>query len=76
MADKLHLEFGGRRLDENEDGSLIITLSREDSTECALQMWGEWKLSGSKKDFNDWLYEEHKKAVEKRLREEYVKQES
>lgn len=71
MADKLHLEFGGRRLDENEDGSLTITLSREDSTECALQMWAEWKLSGSKEGFNDWLYEEHKKAVEERLKEEH-----
>lgn len=73
MADRIHLEFGGRRLDENDDGSLTITLSREDSTECALQMWSEWKLSGSKEDFGDWLYKEHKEAVEKRLKEEYGK---
>lgn len=71
MADKIHLEFGGRRLDENEDGSLTFTLSREDSTDIAMQIWAEWSLSGSKEEFNEWLYKEHKKAVEKRLKEEY-----
>ena len=74
MADRLHLESGGRRLDENEDGSLTFTLSREDSTDIALQVWAEWNMSGSKEPFEKWLYNEHKKAVEKRLKEEYGKE--
>lgn len=72
MEERLHLEFEGRRIDENEDGSLTITLSREDSTDIAMQIWAEWKLSDSKEDFEKWVYNEHKKAVEKRLKEEYV----
>ena len=65
--------WGGRRLDENEDGSLVFTLSREDSTDIALQVWAEWNMSSSKKSFEKWLYDEHKKAVEKRVKEEYGK---
>ena len=73
MKKRLHLEFEGRKIDENEDGSLTITLSREDSTDIAMQIWAEWKLSDSKEDFEKWVYNEHKKAVEKRLKEEYAK---
>ena len=67
---RLSFKWGGRKLEEQEDGSIVITLNREDVLEAAIQVWMDYKLSEDKREFNLYLSEELGKEREKRLLEE------
>lgn len=68
--ERLKFEWGGRKLEEQEDGSIVITLSREDVLEAAIQVWGDYVTSKDKREFNIYLSEELGKERENRLRRE------
>ena len=75
MDKKFHAEWEGRKLDENEDGSLTLTLSREDTLESAIQIYAEYLHEQEKKywntSFGDWLSDELRKVREERIIKEY-----
>lgn len=65
------IEWEGRTLKVQEDGSVVITLSREDNLEGAIRVYSEFTSSGGKpEDFGRWLSDELAKAREDRLKKE------
>jgi len=74
---RIRLEWDGRVLEEQEDGSITISLNREDLLECTVQIYGEYLLKGGKKSgFGKYIDEELRKVREERIKREYGKQES
>lgn len=75
--DRIRLEWDGRVLEQQEDGSITISLNREDLLECTVQIYGEYLLQGGKKSaFGKYIDEELKKVREERIKREYAKEES
>ena len=65
---KKGIECGGRKLQELDDGTLVITLNREDCLKTATQVWADYtKEGGKQKDFGRWLSNELGKEREKRV---------
>lgn len=68
--ERLSFEWGGRKLEEQEDGSIQITLSREDVLECAVQVYGDFlEGDGEGESFGEYLDNELRKVREERLRD-------
>lgn len=74
MGEKLHLEIDGRQLDENEDGSITITLSRLDTLEAASQLYYEYCLEKTDLIFGLWLDKQIAKERGKKILIDYPKQ--
>lgn len=70
MAEKLYIEFDGRVLKEEDDGSLSLTFNRIDTLEVAIQVYSDYILSESKLPFNKWLDEELARERELKMKKE------
>ena len=70
MAEKLYIEFEGRVLKEEDDGSLSLTFNRIDTLEVAIQVYSDYILSESKLPFNKWLSEELARERELKMKKE------
>lgn len=73
--ERIRLEWNGRVLEEQEDGSITISLNREDLLECTVQIYAEYLLQGGEKsDFGKYIDDELRKVREERIKREYGKE--
>ena len=75
MAERMRFECNGRVFEEQEDGSITISLNREDLLESTVQIYGEYLLQGGEKsDFGKYIDDELRKVREERIKREYGKE--